>query len=150
MRAGNGKQTNWKFECDSEVSVIGSCFAEAVTLMATHQHDHLKQVKVPSKKVFWEESKYNPPLQNTHITSGFEAHFTEERLHWSRKGKRFPPELPQPSREKDKGPKKPEEFPKIFEKSVVVVPRSNKSTSFLHVYKASKSYSKVYLLLKVI
>lgn len=140
------KDANFKLESESEASVIGSCFAEAITLLANKQHNQFNRPIIPRKKVFWEETRYNPPLANTHISAGYEAHLTEERLHWSRRGRRFPPELPQPSREKDKGPKKPEEFPKIFEKPVPVIHRRNESRTFTDVFKSSHAYTKVSLL----
>ncbi len=114
----------YRFEDDSEASVMGSYFAKAVAIVATSNRDDLRAVTspkrnvLPLRKMYWEEPKYNPPILNTHISAGVEAHIKEEQAYWKLRGRPFPPELPQPSREKDKGPKKPEVFPYIMEKPI--------------------------------
>jgi hypothetical protein len=121
----NKVDPKYKFtEAPTEASVLGSYFAQAVAIVATTNRNDLrvltspKQHIPPLRKMFWEEPKYNPPIENTHITAGVESHIKEEQAHWKLRGKPFPPELPQPSREKDKGPKKPEQFPHIMEKPI--------------------------------
>lgn len=149
IKSSNSLNPNWKYERDSEASVVGSYFAEAVAVIATKQYDFVKRKATPKRIVFWDEPRFNPPLRNSHISAGFDAHITEERLYWSRKGKRFPPELPQPSREKDKGPKKPVEFPKIFESPVKTFERNPEFKPFQKVFKSSRIYNKVNYLIKI-
>ena len=140
----------------TEAQYIGNKFAETITDLATgHYKPKSKKRADAFKKVFWDDPKYNPPLNNTHICYEYDAHFKEESAYWHRGGKKFTNE---PRLAKigggifllrsflfiqinvsvpflDMGPKKPEEFPHFFEKGTTVMKRKGKIRPYDQVFK---------------
>lgn len=120
-RVGDGK--SWVTgEEETEASIIGSHFANAIAIIAMGKAETLKEKKKKPKSfrtIFYEEDRYNPPLNQAHITSAFEAHEVDDKLSWNKKGLTFKTgnrEFKPPFG--DKGPTHPEEYPLIFEKPI--------------------------------
>lgn len=74
----------------TEAQYIGSQFARTIIDISTG-HYKPKPKKKPDafKTVFWDDPKFNPPLKNTHICCEYDAHYIEDKAHWSKSGKKF-------------------------------------------------------------
>jgi hypothetical protein len=130
----------WHYEeSESEASVMGSYFATAVTAVALGHADVLLKKKTPTRKLYYEEKLFNPPIENSHIKAGFDAHVMEETLHWQHAAitipKAFRDTQIQPRHRMDNGPKKPEEFPHIFESPITVQDHSGEYRPFDRIIK---------------
>lgn len=98
------------------------------------------------RKIFYEESQYNPSIANTHQV-GYEhnAHQIEQRSHWSKTGhvvsleERFPDPKPQ----NETGPVKPSEHPHFFEKSVKYFGRNRQLNPFHTAHQYTKPLDRV-------
>lgn len=129
----NKEASKWRFENTSEASVLGNQFAQVIEMVASGNSDqvlHKKKVHSPCKKVFWEEPRFNPAIENTNDSYAHNAHRLEETKYWKRKGKkfvtgpRFAPEVP------THGPLIPAEIEHLFEKPTLVFERSGQLRPF--------------------
>lgn len=125
--------SKWRYENTSEASVLGNQFAQVIMMVASGSADQVlnkKKVQSPCKKIFWEEPRFNPAIENTNDTYAHNAHHLEETKYWKRKGKRFvtgprfAPEAP------THGPLIPGEIKHLFEKPTVVFERSGQLRPF--------------------
>lgn len=117
----------WKLDDINEESAMGSQFASAVIMVANGNADaviHKKKEYPSCRKVFWEETRFNPSLENPNNNYGYDAHMIEEKKHWQKGGKKFVggPRFAPPRNHN--GPLLPEEFAHLFEKPVPVFERS--------------------------
>jgi hypothetical protein len=117
----------WKLDDLNEESVMGSQFATAVVMVATGHAEAVIQKKKehpPCRKVFWEEPRFNPALENPNNNYGYDAHIIEERKYWQKAGKKFVggPRFAPPRNHN--GPLLPDEFAHLYEKPVPVFERS--------------------------
>lgn len=125
--------SKWRFENTSEASVLGNQFAQVIMMVASGSSDQIlqkKNVHSPCKKVFWEEPRFNPAIENTNDTYAHNAHRLEETKYWKRKGKRFVtgPRFAQEA--SNRGPLIPAEIEHLFEKPTVVFERSGQLRPF--------------------
>lgn len=136
-------QDKWRYDEDSEAALLGSEFAFAVASLASGNYEAVKPKKkaVPTKKVFWDEKKYNPPLANTHISYEFDAHIKPTERYWSRCGSKFTNDLKLAKHVHDAalmGPVKPVEFPHCFERPITVQERKGIIRPFSRSHKYTK------------
>lgn len=106
---------------------MGMHFAQAVIMAATGNADaiiHKEKVYPPCRKIFWEETRYNPALENPNNNYGYDAHMIEEQKYWKKAGKKFVggPRFAPPRNHN--GPLLPEEFAHLYEKPIPVFERS--------------------------
>jgi hypothetical protein len=134
----------WKLEQESEAAILGNNFAYAIAAIATGNKEKLidynnkKQYK-SFRKIFYEEPHFNPPLNQASVSSGFDAHLTEQQFHWKKHGTVFPHQERKFDRPKDSGPKKPDQFPFVFEKPIKAYEREGEVRPFSRVKKISSN-----------
>lgn len=132
----------WRLENTSEASVLGNHFAQVIMMVASGNADqvlHKKKVIQPCKKVFWEEVRFNPALENTNDVYAHNAHHIEESSHWKRGGKRFVGG-PRFATEPSNGPILPAEYAHLYEKPTVMFERSGQLRPFSRARKFNKPH----------
>jgi hypothetical protein len=136
----------WRYEQESEASILGSNFAFAIAAIATGNKDKLLgTVQQPKsapafRKIFWEEPQYNPSLNHGSTLAGYNAYLLEEEKHWKKTGAEFERKPREFGRVKSGGgPRKPEEFPYVFEKPHVAYERSGEVRPFSRVKKLASN-----------
>jgi hypothetical protein len=144
----NGLDYNskWKYENVSEESVMGHQFAQAILLVASGQSEEVtkKKKKIdPCRKIFWEEHRFNPALENSNGNYAFDAHFYEESKHWSKAGKKFVGGLRFPAERDHCGPLNPAEFPHVYEKPISMFNRSGELRPFDRAKRLSRASERV-------
>lgn len=128
----------WQLEKESEASIVGSHFARAVTSVAYGQVDEPNaKATSPFRKIFYEEPLNNPSLSQAHVSAAFDAHTVEEQTHWQKRGNKFTIQERKFTKEPDQGPKRPEEFPYVFEKPITSFQRNRQVQPFNKIYKLS-------------
>jgi hypothetical protein len=111
----------WRYEQESEAAIVGSHFAYTVATKAVNKdklHPSGKKTVGAFRKIFYEDPIYNPALNQSSVVSGFDASLIEAQSHWSQFGNQFAQEGRKFGKVKDSGPKKPEEFPYVFERPI--------------------------------
>ena len=127
----------------SQASLHGEDYAETIRSLAlggSKSEPSLQQnFEYPSfKKVFFMEPRYNPALDNTHMSYEMDAQIKEQEAAWAKGGKvfsgepRFPKWYVQPT---PGGFLKVEEIPKVSEKPVLYYPRNGEVRPFQRVFK---------------
>ena len=131
----------WKYDSTTEASVLGSQFAHAVIMVANGNADDVikkKKTHSPCKKIFWEENRYNPALENTNNNYGYDAHAIEEVKHWKKGGKKFVGGSRFAPPRNHNGPLIPGEIEHIFEKPITMFERSVTP----HPFERARKYNK--------
>lgn len=70
----------------------GTEFAEVIQAISHGQNVYNNLSKVtypPFKSLYWNETRYNPALKNTHISHEFDSQYNEMRKYWAKCGKKF-------------------------------------------------------------
>jgi len=130
----------WHFEQETEASILGSHFARAVATIAYGQFDEgletrPKTTTSPFRKIFYEEPMNNPGLAQAHVSAAYDAHEIEEQKHWHNGGNSFASEKRKFTYPPDQGPKKPIEFPYVFERPIVAYERKGTVRPFAERYR---------------
>lgn len=131
----------WRLETESEASVLGNQFAQVVSLVASGSVDKLiekKKVYPSCKKIFWEEVRFNPALENANDSYAHDAHRIEETQYWKKGGQKFFGAPRFSKSRNESGPLAPTEFANLFEKPTVVFERSG----VLHPFSRAKQFNR--------
>ena len=68
----------------------GADFANAIKAFASGELEVLSKTQYsPTKTLFWEEKRFNPSLNYTHISHEFDAHNIEQNKYWKKSGSKF-------------------------------------------------------------
>lgn len=128
----------WQLEKESEASIVGSHFARAVASVAYgHVDEPTLKTTSPFRKIFYEEPLNNPSLSQAHVSAAYDAHALEEQTHWHKRGNKFTVEERKFTKDPDQGPKRPEEFPYVFEKPIISFQRNRQVRPFNKIHKIS-------------
>lgn len=134
----NQDEGSWKYEKTSEASIVGYHFAQTIASIASGKINTdtiLKQSKETKnfpafKKIFWEEKRYNPTIENAHIDYSIDAHIREESTYWKKCGKKFRTGERFEQARDHFGPLLPGEHEKLYEKPIKMFGRNRKINPF--------------------
>lgn len=86
------REKPWHYDELTEASILGAHFAQAIAVISTGHVEEVLQAnaRTPTKKVFFEEPRNNPPLHNTHISHEYDAYQIEQDRYWRKNGTVFP------------------------------------------------------------
>lgn len=140
-------------ENDSVASVtnraLGNEFANAIVAVATGTYDSVVSVEKkypPFKQVFWDDSKYNPPLANTHLSYELSSQIDDIERSWKKAGHRFTTDRRMARHIAFtglRGPTKSEEYPYCMERPQKLVGRKREIKPFAVAHKYNKPVERV-------
>jgi hypothetical protein len=119
----------------------GEDFAHTISYISKGEFEPEKATYPRFKKSFWEESKYNPAIANTHQPPyAHNAHQKEETSHWKQKGNvmNLQVRFPEPRPQSETGPTKAAAYPRFFEKGDTYFGRKRE----LNPFATAKAYTK--------
>lgn len=145
----DNKSERWRYDLESPESILGSNFAHAVVAIAVGEQLNQKSLATISnydRKPIFIDPRYNPPIQQAHISSGFDAHYAVVKSSWEKRpgtGGAVVPFSRQsdrkfkliPDNDLDRGPTHPDHFDFLSEKELVNFGRTRRIRPFSRVSK---------------